>query len=154
MGIANRTLDASEQKRVFQVTFPNGLGASAIVNTGMTAAIIVPFAGVLNAAQAYVGGVSGSLQVQLNVDRFIAGTGFTTIIVGKGTSNICGSYGVSGLGLAGANLLLVAAGSTLLNLVANDVITIGTLGSNAATQSLTVAVVITPIQDIKTQFGI
>ncbi len=153
MGVANRTLDASEQKRVHQLAFPC-LGASAIVNTGQTVAILVPYAGTLAAAQAYVGGISGALQVQVNVDRFIAGTGFTTIIAGKGTSNLVNAYGTSGLGLKGANLFLEAAGSTLLNLIAGDVIQFGTLGSNAAATQLTVAAVIIPIQDIKTQFGI
>jgi hypothetical protein len=95
-------------------------------------------------------GVSGAPSVQLNVDRFIAGVGFTTIILATGTSNTPAAFGTSGVSSA----VLATAGSTLRNLLANDVLVLTTGGTNAAANAIVGAVVIRPIQDIKVQFGV
>jgi hypothetical protein len=51
-------------------------------------------------------------------------------------------------------MVLAAAGSSLLSLLQNDIITLVSGGANSAVAQLTGAVVVTPLQDIKTQFGL
>lgn len=152
MAIVNRTQDASEQRKVFEVVFPKVSGASFTnIGTGVTHILAqVPFPSVLDAMQLGAYGLSGALTVQLNVDRFIPGTGFTTIILATGTSNTPAAFGTSGVTPA----VLATAGSTLRNLLANDVLVLTTGGSNAAANAIVGSVVIRPIQDIKVQFGV
>lgn len=152
MAVVNRTLDASEQRKVYQASFPKVGGASFTnVATGTTAVVaVVPGPCTLDAMQIIAYGISGAPTVQLNVDRFIVGTGFTTIILATGSSNTPGAFGTSGSPTA----VIAASGSTLLNLLANDVLIATTGAANAAANSLSVAVVLKPIQDIKKQFGV
>lgn len=154
MAIINRTQDASEQRKVMQVA----LGAVA---TGVTNVIgVVPYPAVLDEAQIVAYGLSGSPSYALNVDRFIAGTGFTTIVLGTGSSNTPAAFGTSGAGSFGTSLfgasgmILAAAGSTLLNLLPNDVLVLTSGGSNAAAKAVVCAVAIRPIQDVKAHFGL
>jgi hypothetical protein len=152
MAIVNRTQDASEQRKVFEVVFPKVAGASFNnIGTGVTCIVgLVPYACTLDAFQAAAFGISGAPTVQLNVDRFIAGAGFTTIILATGTSNVVPAFGTSGVGAA----VLAASGSTLRNLIANDVLVLTTGGANAAANAIVAGVVLKPLQDIKTQFGV
>ncbi len=144
MAIVNRTLDVSEKRKVMQ----QNLG---LVATGVTAIVAaVPYACTLDAMQIIACGLSGAPTYQLNVDRFIVGTGFTTIILATGTSNTPGAYGTSGVLAA----KLVASGSTLLNLLANDLLMVTSGVANTAALSLSVSVVLKPISDVKTQFGV
>jgi hypothetical protein len=146
MSVLNRTLDVSEQRKVFEVQ----TGAMA---TGVTTVVgIVPYPSVLDAAQIVAYGTSGAPTYQLNVDRFIVGTGFTTIILATGSSNTPPAFGTSGLGASG--MIKAADGSTLLNLLANDVLVLTSGGSNAAAKALAVGVVLKPIQDVKVHFGL
>ncbi len=160
MGIVNRTLDASEQRRNFSASLV-GAGASGPLGTGCTSIVcIVPWPSTLVEGQMAAIGVSNAPTCELAVNRFIAGTGFTTWIVGKGTSNVVAAFGTSGPGSFGTSLfgssgmVLVASGSSLLNLQANDVISLTFAGTNAAASSLSVGVVLQPIQDIKVNFGL
>lgn len=152
MAVVNRTLDPSEQRKVFEVVLPKVAGASFTnIGTGVTHILgMVPYASTLDAFQLGVFGVSGAPSYQLNVDRFIAGAGFTTIILATGTSNTPAAFGTSGVSSA----VLAASGSTLRNLLANDVLVITTGGSNAAANAVVGSVVLKPLQDIKTQFGV
>lgn len=161
MSIFNRTLDSSEQRKTIPtvVSVPNG--TSHIIPTGVTSIIAtIPFNCVLDEAQMVALGVSGSPTVQLTVNRFIAGTGLSTFIVATGTSNIPASYGTSGAGAFGTSLfgtsgmILAASGSTLLNLLANDVIVLSFGGANSAVNDLCINLVVRPIQDTKTFFGL
>jgi len=143
MGITNRTLDATEQKRVFTATF-------GTLGTGATMAVVtVPFNSTLSGIRLVTEGLSGTPTYAFKVQRFIAGTGITAISGGSTTTTGV-AYGTSGL----VSVPLATSGSTLLNLLANDVITVTTAGSNAAAASVNVSVVIAAVQDIKTNFGL
>lgn len=147
MAVLNRTLDTTEQRVIFEAPLP-----AAQLATGVTSVIaVVPFPCVIDYAQAVANGISGAPTWQINVDRFIAGTGFTTIILATGTSNTPPAYGTSGVGSSG--MVMVAVGSTLRNLLANDQLMLTTGGSGAAFKSGTVSVALRPIQDVRVDFG-
>lgn len=146
MAVVNRTLDASEQRKVIS----NTITSTSFLINGVTNMIgLVPFNGVIDTGMLAVEGVSGSPAYSLKVARFIAGTGFTVIVVGS--SNLPVAIGTSGpIGLS-----LPASGSTLNNVLANDVLLLHALGgTGAAAEKLTVSVVVRPVQDIKTHFGV
>lgn len=148
MAVANRDLDVTEQRKVFELTV-----LTAALVTGSTSIVaLVPYVSTLDSAMLAITGISGAPTYQLNVDRFIPGAGFTTIIVATGTSNTPGAFGTSGVG-GGSGMILAPAGSTLLNLLPNDMLMLTTGGSNAAAKALAMGVVILPIQDLKTDFG-
>lgn len=160
MAIVNRTLDVSEQRKNFVWSASNG-GASGPLGTGCTSiALVVPWPSTLVEAQIAAAGISGAPSYELAVNRFIAGAGITTWIVAKGTSNVPAAYGTSGAGAFGTSLfgssgmILAASGSTLLNLQANDVISVTTGAANAAAQQVSIGLVLAPIQDIKVSFGL
>jgi hypothetical protein len=153
MAIVNRSKDASEQRVVFMQNY-------AATATALTLTLgIVPYPCTLDEAQIAAWGLSGAPSYALAVNRFITGTGFTTIVLATGTSNIVGEFGTSGAGAFGTSLfgssgmVLAASGSTLLNLVANDLLTLTTGVANTAVKGLSVEVVLKPTQDIKTHFG-
>lgn len=144
MAIVNRTLDVSEQRKVYEVSAgPVVTGVSAIV-------AYVPGPCTLDAGSIAAFGLSGLPTYALVVNRFIVGAGVTAITIAVGTSNVPSAFGTSGA----FQMILPAAGSTLLNLVANDVLMYQTGVANTAVTGLSVAVVLKPIQDIKLQFGV
>lgn len=146
MAIVNRTLDTTEQRKVFGVV----AGAVATGVTGLICA--VPYPCVLDEGQIMAFGLSGSPSYAISIQRFIAGTGFTTIVIATGTSNTPPAYGTSGVGSSG--IVFVAAGSTLRNLLANDVLAFTSGVANTAVTNLAINVVLRPIQDIKVHFGL
>ena len=143
MAVTNRTLDASEQRKTIEASY-------LLTATGVTVlAAQIPYASTLEAVKVAAQGLSGSPTYDLRVWRFIVGTGVTTIAGGATTLT-----GVA-MGTSGAqSMVLAASGNTLLNLLANDVITLTSGGANTAVTALNVAVVIKAVQDIKTSFGV
>jgi len=151
MAVVNRTLDVSEQRKTLSLTVNGSSGI--VIPTGSTFLLgIVPYPSTLDAGQLVCFGQSGAPTVALHVQRFIAGTGFTTYVIATGTSNLVPAYGTSGVGISG--MILPASGSTLLNLLANDVLGITFAGANSAAIFLSAHVVLKPIQDIKVHFGL
>ena len=154
MAIVNRTLDASEKNKVYELS-------TQAVATGVTLQVaLVPYPANIMGAQIAVWGVSGSPTYALAINRFITGSGVTTIVIGTGTSNTPAEFGTSGPGSFGSSLfgssgmILAAVGSTLLQLQANDVLTLTSGGSNSAVKALSCGVVIQPTTDIKYHFGL
>jgi hypothetical protein len=146
MAIVNRTLDASEQRKVMEIS----LVATQLVNGATTPVAIVPYPSVLDAGEIVMFGISGAPQFSLAVSRFIPGAGSTSYIVAVGTSNIPLAYGTSG----GWAMVLPASGSTLLQLQANDVLIVNQPGgASAAAVSAVIGLDIKPIQDSKIVFG-
>jgi len=145
MAIVNRTLDASEQRKTFQVK----LLAAELVN-GVSGIICqVPFASTLDAASIALYGISGAPQFQIAVHR--TGGAGATYVLAVGTSNIPLAFGTSGawqcvLPASGSTLLLLNAGDNLLYLQGG--------GSGAAAVNANISVVLKPLQDVKTQFGV
>lgn len=169
MSVFNRSKDVSEQRERFYIPMNGNVGIATgtstwtgVIPTGVTmTAMIVPYPCTIDEAQISAWGLSGTPQYTLAVNRFIAGTGFTTWNIAQGTSNTPAAYGTSGAGAFGTSTLgwsgmvfLNAAGSTLNNLVANDLLTVTTGGANTAAVSVCVGIVLKPIQDVKVNFGL
>ena len=146
MAIVHRTLDSSEQRKVFQVN-------AGAVATGVTGILCtVPYPSVFEGAAIAAFGLSGAPNYTLTVNRFVTGAGATVITIATGTSNTPAAFGTSGI--LPANMVIAASGSTLLNLLAGDVIMYLSGVANTAVTGLSISAVIRPIQDVKKQFGI
>lgn len=140
MAIVNRDLDASEQRHVlvgqaqpYIVAATYGIGP-------------IPFPSKLVAAQAAGRGLSGAPQMILQVHRFIAGTGFTAIVLGS--TVVVPAFGTSG----GVTLSVSAAGVTY-PLLAGDVLVFNNPVADTACASVNVSCVIQATQDIRSAFG-
>ncbi len=143
MGVTNRSLDVSEKNRILQVNY--GLTATGkVLNVAM-----IPYPCVLQAAVLAAKGVSNAMTVQLKVDRFIVGSGATTII-GGATTLISQAVGTSGI----QSFVLAAAGSSFLSLQQGDVVTATTAVANAAADDVSIGLVVQAVQDIKSSFGV
>lgn len=142
MAIVNRTLDASEQRKMYSASY-------GVIGTGATLmGVPIPSDGSLAAVRIAVNGVSGSPTALVVVHRFIVGTGLTSIAACTLlTHTAFGTSGIQSVGLA-------AAGSTLLQLLAGDYLAVATGGANSAVASMTVSAVVQNIQDIKTAYGV
>ena len=143
MAITNRAKDVSEQRDVLQSSFQ-------LTVTGATLfAAVIPYPATLDGVRVAAAGISGTPTYDLRVLRFIAGAGVTTI-AGGATTLTGVAVGTSGI----QSMVLASSGSTLLNLLAGDMITLTSGGANSAVTGLNVSVVVKALQDIKTSFGI
>jgi hypothetical protein len=144
VGIKNTGLHVSEQRKELTA------GAAAVA-TGVTGILShVPWPCVVEAGQAAAFGTSGSPTVQFFINRFIVGSGITTIQIGSTSALV--AYGTSGVLANG--LSLPAAGATTLNLQANDVLMYQTGGANSAVTGLSLKLVVRPLQELRTYFGL
>ncbi len=142
MAVVNRDLDVSEQKCVLNAPL------SGVVATGLTLGVaVIPYAATLRNIQVAAVGLSGAPTWTFFVYRFIAGTGYTAIAC-AGALTVA-NYGTSGI----QGVSLVASGSSLLNMLANDVVGVSTTGANTAAGSAAVSVAIQALQDVKAVFG-
>jgi hypothetical protein len=141
MPICNRDKDASEQKEVIKIN----VGAMA---TGVTReAWVAPWPCTVEAIYAFAATISGAPTILAKVNRFIVGTGATSI-TGMAPAYAVKNYTTSGL----ASLSLAASGSTLLALNAKDCVEITSAGSNAAFADLIVMFQVKKTQDILSHF--
>jgi hypothetical protein len=139
MAIINRSLDSSEQKFVVSAHFTNTV-------TGISGLPVwrAPFACRVIGVTASAAGVSGSPTSLLKLERFNIGTGLSAVaIAGALTHTAFGTSGAQGFSM-------VATGSSLLDMVAGDQLTITTGGTNSACGALLVEAVVQALQDIKT----
>lgn len=142
MAICNRDLDASEQKHEISANY-------GLVATSLTLPVgIVPYPANIVSARVAAVGLSGAPTGSLRIQRFITGAGATAYL-GAFTTLTLTAVGTSGI----QSVVTAASGSTALQLQAGDVITYVSAASNAAVDSLSVAVVIQATQDIRTYFG-
>jgi hypothetical protein len=143
MAIVNRDKQASEQKEVLHSV----AGATA---TGTTRQIaVMPYPATLEGIRVQALGVSNAMQLAMEVYRFVAGAGATTIPVGI-SNLVLVNAGTSGIqGFSG----LAAAGSTLLQLQAGDVLQYTTSVSNGNATSIALNAVIKKTQDIVSYNG-
>lgn len=146
MGIINRTKENSE--KLVPLNFALGNLALTQGETGVLA--YVPFPCVLSAANIATMSLDGSPNLMLTVQRFIVGAGVTTYVVGS--TFTLRAFGTSGVLSSGVSL--PASGSTLLNLMANDVIgyQMGT-GSTLIATGVAGCLVVRPIQDVTSFLG-
>jgi|GEM_PF-7020010 len=144
MAIVNRDKDPSEQKDVINWV------SQAQVNTGATLNFaLIPYPCALQSVKSAAYGLSGAMQLAFKVLRFTSG-GQTAI--GLGISNmILNAFGTSGsLGYSG----LVAQGSTLLNLLAGDLIHAESSVANTAALSVNLEFVVKKLQDVVSHNGV
>lgn len=141
MAIVNRDLDASQQKDI--VNAP--LGAVA---TGVTRHVcVIAYPCTLQSVRASAQGVSNAMQIAFEVIR---GAGSSGIPIGI-SNMVLQNRSVSGVvGFSG----LAAAGSTLLNFVAGDVVQIVSSVANGNATDLTLQLVLKKTQDIVSHNGV
>lgn len=145
MAITNRDLDVSEQKRTFSFSIGTKLAPNVTAATMCLGQVPYPSALVgLNLAGH---GLSGAPQVELRIQRFIAGAGFT--MLAPGVSAIVPSMGVSGP----VGVSLPAAGHSLVQLLTGDVLTLLTAVANTSTDTVTGGFVLKALQDFKADYG-
>lgn len=139
MAIVNRDKDASEQRECFTTSIAPSL-------TGLTYGVcVVPYQSNLVSAMVQGNGLSGSPNYSLWIQRFVVGSGVTSINIGS--SLVLTTFGTSGA------MTFSIPGSLTYPLQASDVITLSMAAANTATANTTVTVVLRALQDIKTAFG-
>lgn len=136
----NRTDDISQQKELLE---------QALVNT-VTGTVyplwVVSRAQTITDAKSSILGLSGTPTATIGIQRFITGSGNTTIAISGALTQT--AYGTSGF----QTYSLPAAGSSLLALQKGDLLTVTAGGTNSAVASMLVEVVVQNIQDIKTWY--
>lgn len=140
MAIVNRDLDVTQARDVFS--------AAVAVVTGQTYPLaIVPYGGQLQAAEITAVGLSGAPNFSLWLQRFVVGSGVTSIAVGN-------SLAVTTFGTSGAlGMSILGAASTFL-LQSGDVLSLSVAGANTAATLVTVGLVVKCLQDVKTEYSV
>lgn len=141
MAIVNRTNDGSQQRQVLPIS-------QRLSITGGETGVLghVPMPSVLEAIQLASFSVAGSANLLLQVQRFIPGSGVT--VFNLGSTFVPPTFGTSGVIPSGVSL--PASGSTLLQLMANDVISyLSGSGGSALIQGMCGSIVVRPVQDIR-----
>lgn len=141
MAIVNRDLFSTQQRDSYSA-------ALAPTVTGLTYGIMtVPYPATLIAANVAANGLSGAPNFSLWLQRFIVGTGITSIVMG--TSQVITTFGTSGA----IGFSLNGSGASF-PLQAGDQLILSTAAANTATASTSVTLVIQALQDIKSHFGV
>lgn len=141
MAIVNRDLDSTQQRAEYQSSLANTV-------TGATYHVaLVPYPARLISCYATGVGLSGAPHISLWAHRFIAGTGFTSIVMGS--TVVLPAFGTSG----GVTLSVQAAGNTYL-LQAGDALVLYAQNANTGATEIQVATVVQALQDIKSEFGV
>lgn len=143
MAIANRELDASEQRRVV-----TGSARDTVVG-GTYPLWVAPYPCTLDAASQIVVGLSGAPNHQLMLYRFVIGAGVTAVTQ-LGASTVAAAYGTSGA----QTMAIVANSGTSYPLQAGDAIYLQSAGANTGAQLVQVELVVRALQDVKTSFGV
>ena len=141
MAIVNRDLFSTQQRDCYSA-------ALAPTATGLTYAIMtVPYPATLIAANVSANGLSGAPNYSLWLQRFIAGSGITSIPMG--TSQVITTFGTSGA----IGFSLNGSGASF-PLLAGDALILSTAAANTSSASTSVTIVIQALQDIKSHFGV
>lgn len=155
MAIVGRDFDVSERKNSL---FFTGAAGSTNIATGVTVLAVGPLAypGTLQSISAWAAGLSGAPALTFFVARYANGyTGMVMSISNMilNNSGASGPLGVGGLATGGYSGLAIP-GSTLLNLLAGDVLSFSTSVANTATTFLALDYVIKKTQDIVSFNGV
>ena len=143
MAIVNRDLDPTQQRLLFDAA-PGLIGVSALIHVG-----IAPCASQLLAVAVNAFGLSGSPILGVQIQRFVVGSGLTTIALNGSSLLTVTAYSTSGMQLA----TLPAAGTTLAQVLKGDDIQIVTSGANTA-GTYTIEAVIQILQDVQSDYGV
>lgn len=139
MALVNRDKDTSEKRIYVNWSGPTSTGISYPL-------FIVPNNCKIVSAMGTNLGLSGAPVHTLFLNRFIVGTGFTSIALG--TSVLAPAHGTSG----SATFAVTAAGVTN-PLQAGDVISLLTGVANTGTVQTTISFAVEVLQDIATAYG-
>lgn len=150
MAICNRDLDSTQQINTFNCSLGGNPAVAASsapgLITGQTYQLaIVPYQSTLSSAMVTSVGLSGAPNLSLWVQRFIAGSGLTSMAVGA--SLVATAFGVSGA------QTFTIAGAGLTGLQAGDVLVLSTAAANTAANNVVVTLALKALQDIRTTFG-
>ena len=141
MAIVNRDLYSTQQRDTYSASLVNTV-------TGATYNLMtVPYPATLIAANVAANGLSGAPNYSLWLQRFIAGAGITSIVMG--TSQVITTFGTSGA----IGFSLNGSGASF-QLLAGDALILSTAAANTASTSTSVTLVIQALQDIKSHFGV
>lgn len=142
-GIINRDKNLTEQVDNWDVQ-------TAVIGISTLLPLVsVPYVGQLQKVVVAAFGLSGSPQIQLQIQRFIAGSGLTTIPLNGSSLLTIQAFSTSGL----QTFTIPALSSTLVQLQANDQLQAVTSTANtAATYSFNC--IVQCLQDFKTQYGL
>lgn len=144
MALVNRDKDASEQRYVFTFNQTAVVGLSIIAEIG-----IAPCASQLLTIVSSAFGLSGAPTVGAQIQRFVVGSGLTTIPLNGSSLLTTVAYSTSGM----QTQVLPASGSTLLQLQKGDMIQLISSTANTAANYVIEAVV-QIAQDIKQDYGV
>lgn len=144
MALVNRDKDATEQRYVFTYNAPTVVGVSLLIHLG-----IAPCAGQILQVATNAFGLSGSPILGVQIQRFVVGSGLTTIPVNGSSLLTITALSTSGM----QTQVLPAAGSTLVQVLKGDDIQLITSGANTAANYVCEAVV-QILQDIKSDYGV
>lgn len=143
MAIVNRDFDATGQRFDLLVS-PGLVGVSTLVHMG-----IVPCGAQLLAVVTQAFGLSSTPTVGVQIQRFVVGSGLTTIPLNGSSLITIGAMSTSGM----QTQILPAAGSTLLLLQKGDVVQLVTSTANSAA-TYTSAAVLQILQDVRSDYGV
>ena len=143
MAIVNRDFDNSQQRDVFFYSNPLISGTSSLINLAVASCaqqlLVI-------ASEAF--GVSGAPQVAIQVQRFVVGSGLTTIALNGSSLLTVLAYSTSGM-----QTHSIPTGSTLLLLQKGDLVQAVTSIANTAAVYAFECVLLT-LQDIKQNYGV
>lgn len=146
MPICNRDNGLSQQREVLAARLATPVTGESY---GL---IVVPFPCNVQAVYFAAYGLSGTPQYNLKAHRWLGTAGATSINLGISNVVVSVAVGISGgpQGWSGLNTL----GSSLLQLQKGDVIVLGTAGTNAAADDVSVSLVVQKSQDIVQHFDL
>lgn len=143
MAIVNRDLDPTQQRWSFGAQ-PGVVGISLLIHVG-----IVPCASQLLVIATNAYSLSGSPTVGAQIQRFVVGSGLTTIPLNGSSLLTITAFSTSGI----QTQTLPASGNTLLNLLKGDEIQLITSAANTAA-TYVVEAVIQILQDVQSTYGV
>ena len=152
MAIVNRDLDPTQQRLVYSNAGPFYNGTSAVLNTVGTSQLInigiVPCASQLVSVATSAFGLSGSPIIGVQVQRFVVGSGLTTIAWSTSLLTVT-AFSTSGI----QTQLLPASGASGFGLLKGDTIQLVTSAANTSAVYC-IEAVIQILQDVKSDYGV
>lgn len=143
MAIVNRDLDTSQQRIILNAD-PGLIGVSSLIHVG-----IVPCASQLLVVAHNAFGLSSAPTVGVQIQRFVVGSGLTTMALNGSSLLTISAMSTSGMQVQ----TLPAAASTLLLLQKGDVVQLVTSTANSAA-TYAVDAVLQVLQDVQSTYGV
>lgn len=143
MGLQNRDKAINEQVDNWDIQ-TSVTGVSSLIQL-----VNVPYVGQIQKIVATAYGLSGSPILGVQIQRFITGSGLTTIPLNGSSLLTVTAFSTSGL----MTCTLPALSSSLVQVIPGDQVQFVTSGANTAA-SYAANVVIQCLQDFKTQYGL